>query len=181
MATIHSFPVQQQEQKRQSLHFWLPVMSLDSNDNIDFPLIKTKNSLTKSQLRYLTCINRCTLSSSITMDNLISYKNMAWIILSLCSCSYIMLLISLIIYRDFPYEKLLQPYEWFCWCRLILIYFVISSIFLQLASVLGCRPVEVIYDIRYIIMIIVQIVGFIICLFLAFCLGFKYATIKSRH
>jgi hypothetical protein len=90
-------------------------------------------------------------------------------------------MILLIVYRDFPYEQLVQPYKWFCWCRKILIYRVISSILNQLASVLGCRPIEIIYDIRYIIMIIVQIMGLFICLFFTFCLGVKYATIKSRH
>ncbi|UJR25930.1 hypothetical protein I4U23_007278 [Adineta vaga] len=141
--------------------FWLPIMNFDPDDSTSFLLNKTNNPLTKYQLRDLAFINRCTLSSSITMDNIINYGQMRWILVLLCICSQIMLLLSLITYRDLTYEKLVQPYQWFYWFCRILMYLVISLIFNQLASVLGCRPIEIIYDIRCIILVIVLVIGFL--------------------
>lgn len=129
----------------------------------------------------LFLIDRCTLSTSITMDDLLSHEYMPWIFSVLCLCSTGTSYASQLVYRSISYEQLVQPYQWFCWCRKIIIYLAISSISIQLVSLLTCRPIEIFYDVRYIIMTIVQVADFFVCLFFAFCLGVKYATIESQH
>jgi hypothetical protein len=123
---------------------------------------------------------RCTLSSSITIDNMSRYGSMQWLVLSLCLCCYVLLIGSQYLYINFSRNELVTPYRWFCWCRKIFVCLVSASICNQLASVLGCRPIDIIYDIRYISMFIVQIIGFFICLLFTFFLGVKYASVKSR-
>ncbi len=38
--------------------FWLPIMNVDPDDTIDFPLTKTNNSLTELQLTHLVFISK---------------------------------------------------------------------------------------------------------------------------
>jgi hypothetical protein len=59
--------------------------------------------------------------------------------------------------------------------------FVISSVCNQMVSATACRPIEILYNLRYISMIMVQLVGFFICLLFSFFLGIKFASIKSVH
>ena len=44
-----------------------------------------------------------------------------------------------------------------------------------------CRPFEILHDLRHIFMISVQLLGFFCCLFFAFFLGVKYASIRPSH
>ena len=83
-------------------------------------------------------------------------------------------------YRGMTYEELINPTEWFQWCRKILLFYAVSSICNQLISITVHRPIDILYDIRYISMIVVQILGFIVCILFAFCLGMKYAKINRK-
>ena len=58
---------------------------------------------------------------------------------------------------------------------------VVSSLLDQLASAFVCRPLEILFDLRHILMIIIQLVGVILCLCLAFFLGLKFGSVKSVH
>jgi len=49
--------------------------------------------------------------------------------------------------------------------------FIGLSIFNQWISSVPCRPVQIIYDQRYTLMLVVQILGFIACLHFAYILG----------
>ena len=50
----------------------------------------------------------------------------------------------------------------------------------QLVSILICRPLDILFDIRYISIIAVQLVGFFICVLFAFFLGLKFASVRRR-
>lgn len=106
---------------------------------------------------------------------------MQYLVLLLCLCSNILLMSAQYLYLNFSRNELVTSYRWFCWCRKIFVCLVSASICHQLASVLGCRPIDIIYDIRYTSMFIVQIIGFFICLLFAFFLGVKYASVKSGY
>ena len=84
-------------------------------------------------------------------------------------------------YSNVSRDELVEPYQWFCWCRKMVICLVCSSICNQLVNALSCRPIEIAYDIRYLSMLIVQILGFFICLLFSFFLGVKYASVKVKH
>jgi hypothetical protein len=127
-------------------------------------------------------IERCTLSSTaVNTDIIESYSSTQLLAQLLFFCCCMLNVVSQWIYSDVSYTQLVKPNQWFCWCRNMLIYLVSSSICNQLISVWGCRPIETLYDIRYISMFIVQITGFAICLIFAFFLGVKYASIRCSN
>ncbi len=130
-------------------------------------------------LRFFT--ERCTLPPSVCSGKIRSYVVMQILVGFVHFGSYILVQLMLPLYRDISYNELVNPYKWFCWCRKILIYLVGSSICNQLASILTCRSIEILYDIRYISMFILQIIGFFICLSFAFFLGVKYASVRCRN
>ena len=118
---------------------------------------------------------------STSIDNINSYNFMKILVACLCIGSYIFIVMAEMIYRSASENPLENPYMWFCWCRKVLIYLVAWSICHQLATALACRPMEILYDLRYTSMLIVQTIGFFICLLFAFFLGVKFASIKSVH
>lgn len=183
--------------------FWLPIMNGDPTSLSS----QTNNSLTEVQLRRLAftseylwsfhmkeifdpmnfinprCLiilfeERCTLSSSISIEDTSRYISMQLVVLLLCACCYLSVMVCIYFYLHFSRNELMTSYRWFCWCRKMFFCLVIGSLCNQLASVLGCRPIDVIYDIRYIFMFIVQTIGFFICLLWTFFLGVKYASVK---
>jgi hypothetical protein len=129
----------------------------------------------------LIFIERCALSSSICAGTISSYMYMRMIVTVLSFGSYILIQLMLPLYKEISYNQLVDPSQWFCWCYKILIHLVISSICHQLASILICRPIDILYDIRFLSMFIVQIIGFFICLHFAFFLGVKYALVTHGN
>ncbi len=115
------------------------------------------------------------------MKNIDSYASMNLINSILCICSVYLIALAQCLFQDVSPVHFNNPYRWFCWCRKILIYLVCSSIFNQLASTTACRPIEILYNLRYQLMIIVQLVGFLICLVFSFFLGIKFAAIRPVH
>ena len=85
------------------------------------------------------------------------------------------------LFNDASEKYLENPSRWFCWFRTILIHCVISSVCNQVNTITACRPIEILYDLRHILMIIVQLLGFFICLSLSFFLGVKFASVKSSR
>ncbi|CAF3665442.1 unnamed protein product [Rotaria socialis] len=166
--------------------YWLPLMNSTSAEMLELSSYSINGSLTKDEEFYRAYAKRCllvppSLLSVTSIDNINSYKSMKILIVLLIGGSYIFMMGAHIISTpesDFPLEN---PYMWFCWCLKILIYLVGSSICHQLASALACRPMEILYDLRYISMLIMQISGFFICLSFAFLLGVKFASIKTEH
>jgi hypothetical protein len=99
----------------------------------------------------------------------------------LCAVSEPLILVAQMGCGSVSRDELENPYKWFCWCRNVLIFMVGSSMCHQFATALACRPIEILYDLRYTSMLIIQITGFFICLLFAFFLGVKYAAIKPIH
>lgn len=123
----------------------------------------------------------CTPSSPVCATKIRSYLFMRILVGFLYGGSYILVIQMFPLFKGISYDQLVNPCQWFCWCRKILIYLVISSICNQLGSILICRPIDILYDVRYISMIIVQIIGFVICLLFTFFLGVKYASVKRGN
>ena len=117
-------------------------------------------------------------SSSVCVAKMNSYMFMRILVTLLYFVSYVSILNIFGLYRNISYNELVNPWKWFYWCRNILIYLFISLISNQLGSILMCRPIDILYDIRYISMIIVQILSLFISLVFAFFLGVKYASIS---
>ncbi len=144
-----------------------------------------KENISKRQINiYITFFylftESCTSSSSVGVGKIKSYMFMQLLVAILYFVSYASILNVFSLYRGISYNELVNPWGWFYWCRKILTCLVISSLSNQLGSILMCRPIDILYDIRYISMIIVQIMGFFISLFFAFFLGVKYASIRWR-
>jgi putative copper export protein len=125
-------------------------------------------------------IGRCSSSSLILVENIHNYTSMNILIILLYVVSVLLILLAQLLYSFVSREQLLKSYRWFCWCRKIFICLAIVSICNQLINTLACRSIDVLYDLRYISILIVQITGFLICLLFAFFLGIKYASIKHR-
>ncbi len=129
----------------------------------------------------LIFIERCALSSSICAGKVSTYMHMRILVAFISFGSYILIQSMLPLCKEISYDQLIDPSQWFRWCYKILIHLVISSICHQLASILICRPIDILYDIRFLSMFIVQIIGFFICLLFAFFLGVKYASVKRGN
>jgi hypothetical protein len=63
----------------------------------------------------------------------------------------------------------------------IFIPLVVSSIFNQLASGFIVRPLELIYDLRFDSVFLVQMIGFFLCLFSSFTFGAIYASSHNAN
>ena len=124
---------------------------------------------------------RCSSSSLILVDNIHSYTSMNIIIILLYVGSVLFILLAQWLYSYVSRELLLKPYRWFCWCRNIFICLTGASICDQLINTLACRSIDILYDIRYISILIVQITGFLVSLLFAFFLGIKYASVRHRN
>lgn len=126
-------------------------------------------------------IEQCSLSSSVPVDLIHSYTSTSILIVLLYVGSIVSSAWAQWVYSNKHHDQFVKPYRWFRWCRMILICLVSASICNQLVSALSCRPIRILYDIRYISMLIVQITGVFVCLLFAFFLGVKYASIDHRN
>jgi predicted permease len=127
---------------------------------------------------YSLRLERCSLSPSIVSDNINSYIVMHNLNIFLCSGA---LLFAVFVNSSHPYHPLHylnNSSGLFRWRIYLFIVFVISIICNQLASAFVCRSIDILYDIRFTSMIIVQIIGLLICLLFAFLLGIKYASLN---
>lgn len=71
---------------------------------------------------YCTIISftaRCSLLSSISVDNIHSYTSMSLLIILLHVVSILLSALAQWFYSYVCSEKLVKPYQWFCWCRKI--------------------------------------------------------------
>jgi hypothetical protein len=126
-------------------------------------------------------IERCSLSLTVPVDNINSYIYMNFVNITMCIGSLLLMVLTESLLNNVSPKYIENPYRWFCWCRKVLILLVGSSICNQMVSATACRPIEILYDLRYIAMIMTQLVGFFICLIFAFFLGIKFASIKAIH
>ena len=130
---------------------------------------------------FVFSVERCSLSLPNSVHNMNSYMSMNLIGNILCFVLWISLIIVQVLFNNISVKSLENPFRWFCWCRKILVFFILSSISNQLASATACRPIEILFDFRHISMIMIQLLGFFFCLFYSFFLGVKFASIRPSH
>ncbi|CAM4843298.1 unnamed protein product [Rotaria magnacalcarata] len=197
MATVQSIPARQQQQQQHPSMIKIPILNcyyhfgLKTRTSRWLTRLECIHSLVllafnSSSMMYTpdewTFAERCSLSPTKNhIKNIHSYTSMNIINSILCLCSMISMVLAQWFFKEVSPVHFSNLYRWFCWCRKILIYLICSSIFNQLASAAACRPIEILYDLRYQSMIIVQLVGFFICLLFSFFLGIKFASVKSKH
>ncbi|CAF1199879.1 unnamed protein product [Rotaria sordida] len=121
---------------------------------------------------------RCSLSSRIPVDNINSYMFMHNLNFFLCGGT---LLLVVVVNSFYPYNSLNylnKSNGLFRWSIYLFIGFAISTVCNQLVSAFACRSIDILYDIRFTLMIIVQTIAFMVCLLFAFLLGIKYASLN---
>ncbi|UJR38334.1 hypothetical protein I4U23_031004 [Adineta vaga] len=124
---------------------------------------------------------RCLLSPITFTDNVSSYTSMNDINVILCFISLFLICFVQSYFDNISWKYLKNPYQWYCWGRRILIFFVSSSILNQMIGATACRPVEIFYDFQHILMFTLQLFNFLNCNGFAFFLGVKYASVKYEH
>jgi hypothetical protein len=68
-----------------------------------------------------------------------------------------------------------QPFGYLTLSLILLIFVAVSCISIQISSAMICRPMEIIFDLRFLSVLIVQVIGFIGCLLFAVKLGTTHA------
>ncbi|CAF1389176.1 unnamed protein product [Adineta ricciae] len=128
-----------------------------------------------------TLETQCSLSKVTFIDNINSYTHMndINIILSFVSLVLICLIQSLL--WNVSSDHLKNSYRWFCWGRRILVLFLSSSILNQVVCATTCRPVEIFYDPRHILMFSLHLFNFFVCNGFSFFLGVKFSSIRPEH
>lgn len=109
------------------------------------------------------------------------YISMNILVLLLYVGSMLLILSAQLFYSYVSCEELFKPYRWFCWCRKIFVCLAFVSIFHHLINALSCRSIDILYDLRYVSIFVIQLTGFSICLFLLFFLEIKYGSIKHKY
>lgn len=130
---------------------------------------------------YFFFLERCFLSVTNSIHNINSYTYMNIINFILCVVFLVSNIVTQALLNDASEKYLENPSRWFYWFRTILIVSVISYVCNQVNTITACRPIEILYDLRHILMIIVQLHGFSICLAFSFFLGVKFASVKSSR
>jgi hypothetical protein len=120
-------------------------------------------------------IERCLLSPSISVEHLLTYTNMGQPVALVCNFAMGFAMLAQSFYKDYDPRRFPETYRSYYWCRNIFLSLVGSYVCHQVASVLACRPMEIIYDTRFALMLTFQVGGFILCLAFAFTLGAKFA------
>lgn len=126
-------------------------------------------------------IGRCSSVLLLIPDTIHNYTSMSLLIVALYIVSVILSILAQWRYSSVSLNQLIRPGRWCRWYFKILIYFVLSTICNHLANALSCRPIEILYDLRYISMLFMNIVDFFSSLLLAFFLGIKYASVDRRR
>ncbi|CAM4936869.1 unnamed protein product [Rotaria socialis] len=103
---------------------------------------------------------RCSLSLTIPTNNIRSYIHMNIINITLCFGSFILIALMQSAFNNVSAKYLENPYRWFCWYREMLIFLVGSSVCNQMITATACRPIEILYDLRYISMFMFSISQF---------------------
>jgi len=132
------------------------------------------------ELVFVFLVDRCPSSILVCYHKKKSVRYMGLLFSFLCLVYCPLFAIATSAFRGLTYEELINPIEWFQWCRNVLVSYAVSSICNQLISITVHRPIDILYNIQYISMFVVQILGFIVCIMLAFCLGMKYAKVNRK-
>jgi len=150
------------------LFFQLPLMNNYSNEFIESLSSESSGLSMIYNLFEQASARQCSSSSLISLYNIRSYTSMTLLIILLYVGSLLLSALAQSFYSYACPVQLVKPYRWICWCRKIFICLVGASICNQLVNALACRPIEILYEIRYSSMLIVQIFGYVICLLFAF-------------
>lgn len=84
-------------------------------------------------------------------------------------------------YDTVSLQHLQNPYEWYELVRGIFTFAVCACVCCQLINATACRPIEILFNLWHHLMFLIQLLGFFLCLLLAFFLGAKHATIRPHH
>jgi hypothetical protein len=128
-------------------------------------------------LLYFLFSERCSLTPTGPIDGINSYTYMNILNMSLCLFITLSVITANSDYHELALDYLDNSYRWFYMLRNIFIYYTVSCICNQLVSAFSCRSIHILYDLRFMSVVIVQIGGFFVCLLLAFLLGIKYALL----
>ena len=107
----------------------------------------------------------------MSVDQLSNHVSMNSFLVCLCAGSMLFSIVAELLYTYMRSNIDFTPRRSHRWCLLIGFLLSFSSIFNQLASALACRSVEVLEDIQFMSMILVQLGGFFVCLIYAYVLG----------
>ena len=124
-------------------------------------------------------LDRCSLSLTAPVNNVSSHIYMNILNFFLCGVIITLIIPMNINFHDIPDNHLENSYRTFRLYRNVLICLALSCLCNQLVSAFACRPIDILYSIRFTSMIIVQAVGFFVCLVFAFLLGIKYVSLNN--
>ena len=127
-----------------------------------------------------SCLERCSLSPSMSADQMNNYVSMNSLLVELCIGSVLFSALGQVLYFEVLSRFNVPPRQSYHWFLFIGSCLIASSLFNQLASAFACRSVEVLEDVRFVSMILVQIGGFFVCVIFAYVLGAKSVLLSSR-
>ncbi|CAF0839880.1 unnamed protein product [Rotaria sordida] len=155
--------------------YWLDLVETLA---LSFPAINGSSmNYTQYEKAYA---KRCSLSPTISVDKIKGYIWMEGLNFYLCMCGMLLAFVAHIWYGRCSFGSSKKSNRLFVGSLYIFIGLVISILCNQLVSAFACRSIDILYDIRFTSIIIVQIVGFIVCLIFAFLLGIKYASLNLQ-
>ncbi|CAM4769839.1 unnamed protein product [Rotaria magnacalcarata] len=142
------------------VEFWIPIINVDRN--------KLPSKVCDEYIER-TYAERCSQYSSGHALHPFIDSQLFWIIF------LIMFILALFMAFCGPRSRLDPKRNYSNLSLGILICLTVSSIYVQICSTLTCRPIEIIFDFRFLSVIVVQFIGFVACILFAIQLGATYA------
>ena len=130
---------------------------------------------------FFPCLLDWCSSSSRFLNNTNSYAVVDKSVIILGGSCYIMLIMVLVFYFTLHKKRTNDNSLHFWYGLLILGMFVGSSICNQWISSLTCRPIEMLYDKRFISILGVQMISFIACVHVAYGLGSIFTPLFDQR
>ncbi len=126
-------------------------------------------------------LERCSLSLTSPVNNISSHIYMNILTIFLCYVFVISFLPMNISHFSIPKDHLENSHRAFVSYRNVFICLAVCCMCNQLISAFACRSIDILYNIRFTSMIILQTIGFFACLLFAFFLGIKYASLNHGY
>ena len=115
----------------------------------------------------------------VFVNDIGSYISMFYLNMYLCfAATVVAMFVNMLYQDDDTTDNYANFSRWFRFSCTLVVFFALSCIFNQLASAFACRSITILFNFRFTSMLIVQILGFMICLLFAFLLGIKYALLN---
>jgi uncharacterized membrane protein AbrB (regulator of aidB expression) len=132
---------------------------------------------------WLSILEWCS-SSIVVSNNTNSYLFMNKFVISLYEICFMLIITGVLLYMTLmkqSFRPIIHKRLLFWFGIVILGMFVGSSVCNQLISSLTCRPIEMIYNIRYTLMLATQMIGFIASLYFAYGFGQIYGPLLDQR